>query len=74
VTWSIWLGLVQWNGYYDRQVDDGIYPMIENFHSITGPATNRYRKPPPYDSLQNFGREMGDRVTDRWRFYWRLVS
>jgi hypothetical protein len=74
VTWSLWLGLVQWNGYYDRQVDDGIYPMIENFHSVTGPATNRYRKPPPYDSLQNFGRQMGDRITGRWRFYWRLVS
>jgi hypothetical protein len=74
VTWSLFLGLVQNNGYYNRQVDDGIYPMIENFHSITGPATNRYRQPPPYDSLQNFGRQIGDRITGRWRFYWRLVS
>ena len=47
--------------------------IVHNFRSITGKPRNRYHKPPPYDSLQNFGRELTDGISARWRLYWRLV-
>jgi hypothetical protein len=72
--WSLWIGLVQSNGYYRSSGRDSIVRIVENFKSVTGPATTRFHKPPPYDSLQNFGRVTGDRIVDRWRFYWSLVT
>jgi hypothetical protein len=48
--------------------------IVENFHGVTGPPTTRFHTPPPYDSLQNFGRQMADGISGRWRLYWRLMT
>ncbi len=72
--WSLWIGLVQSNGYYGSSGRDSIVRIVDNFKSVTGPPTTRFHKPPPHDSLQNFGRVTGDRIVDRWRFYWGLVT
>ena len=72
--WSLWIGLVDFNGYYKSSGYDSIVRIVENFKSVQGAPTTRFHKPPPYDSLQNFGRQIGDRVSERWRLYWRLVA
>jgi dolichyl-phosphate-mannose-protein mannosyltransferase len=72
--WSLWIGLVQFNGYYNATGGDSIVRIVDNFKSIRGKPTTRFHKPPPDDSLQNFGRQMADRITERWQLYWRLVS
>jgi hypothetical protein len=71
---SVWIGLVYFNGYYNGSSKDGIGQIVENFHSLTGPPTTRFHTPPPYDSIQNFGRQMGDRISGRWQLYWRLLT
>ena len=71
---SAWVGLVLYTGYYNGTSRDSVVQIVHNFRSVTGPSRNRYHKPPPYDSLQNFGRELGDGISARWRVYWRLVS
>jgi hypothetical protein len=72
--WSVWIGLVQFNGYYRSSAQDGLVQIVGSVHSLTGPKVSRFHKPPPYSSLQNFGRDIGDRITARWRLYWRLVT
>jgi hypothetical protein len=72
--WSLWIGLVQVNSYYGSSANDGLVQIVENFKSFTGPRTTRYRKPPPYDSIQNFGRDTRNHISERWQLYWRLVS
>jgi hypothetical protein len=72
--WSLWLGLVQFNGYYASARHDSVVGVVDNFKSVRGAPTTRFHRPPPYDSLQNFGRQIGDKITERWRLYWRLVA
>jgi hypothetical protein len=71
---SVWIGLTQFNGYYRENGNDSIVPIIQNYHSFLGPPRNRFHPPPPYDSIQNFGRQMVDRTEHRWELYWRLVD
>jgi hypothetical protein len=71
---SVWIGLAQYNGYYHASGADSITQIVDNFKSFLGPEVNRYHRPPPYDSIQNLGRQLGDRALGRWQFYWRLVT
>jgi hypothetical protein len=72
--WSLWLGLVNYSGYFNASAKDGVSQMVGNFKSFGGPRVSRYHKPPPYDSLENFGLQMADRISGRWQLYWRLAS
>ena len=72
--WSLWLGLVIYNGYYDASPRDGVGQIVGNFKSFGGPRVSRFHTPPPYDSLENFGLQISDRIGARWRLYWRLVT
>jgi hypothetical protein len=72
--WSVWVGLVQFNAYYRGSAQDGIVQIVGSIHGVTGPRVSRFHKPPPYNSLENFGRDLGDRISGRWRQYWRLVT
>jgi hypothetical protein len=72
--WSLWIGLVQFNGYYRSSAQDGLVQIVGSVHGLTGPKVSRFHKPPPYSSLQNFGRDLGDRISARWQLYWRLVT
>jgi hypothetical protein len=72
--WSLWIGLVDFNGYYNQDGHDGLPQIVAAFHGFAGPKVSRYHQPPPYNSLQNFGRQIGDRITSRWQFYWHLVT
>jgi hypothetical protein len=72
--WSLWVGLVVFNGYYGSNARDGLPQIVSAFHGVTGPRVSRFHPPPPNNSLENFGRQIGDRITGRWRFYWRLVT
>jgi hypothetical protein len=74
VAWSLFIGLVQFNGYYRGSAQDGIVQIVGSIHGLTGPRVSRFHDPPPYNSLENFGRDLGDRITGRWRLYWRLVT
>ena len=74
VCWSLWLGLVDYNGYYEGNPRDGVGQVVGNFKSFTGPRVSRFHTPPPYDSLENFGLQMADRISGRWQLYWRLVT
>ena len=65
---------MDYNGYYNANLTDGIVQIVGNFHSLTGPPTTRFHTPPPYDSIENFGRQIGDRISGRWQLYWRLVT
>jgi hypothetical protein len=71
---SLWIGLIYVNGYYNQGRQDGIVQVIENFKSVTGPRVSRFHQPPPYDSLENYGLGLGDAISARWRVYWRLVT
>lgn len=72
--WSLWVGLVEWNGFYGGNAQEGLVQIVGSIHGLTGPRVTRFHKPPPYNSLENFGRDMGDRISGRWRLYWRLVT
>ena len=72
--WSLWIGLVVFNGYYDGSPKDGIEDIVGNFKSFSGPRVSRFHQPPPHDSLENFGLQMADRISGRWQLYWRLVN
>jgi hypothetical protein len=72
--WSLWVGLVDYNGYYRSSGYDSIVRIVDNFKSVRGAPTTKYHRPPPYDSLQNFGRQIADRISERWQMYWRLVA
>jgi hypothetical protein len=74
VCWSFWLGLVNYNGYFNSSPQDGVVQIVDNFKSVSGPRVNRYHTPPPYDSLENFGLQMADQISGRWQLYWRLVT
>ena len=71
---SLFVGLTIYTGYYKGSASDGIDDVIGHFHGLTGKSTTRFHKPPPHDSVQNLGREVGDRLIGRWRVYWRLVA
>jgi len=71
---STWLGLVLFNGYYGENADQSMTQVAGHYGSFLGPAISRYHEPPPADSIQNFGRQIGDRIEDRWRLYWRLLA
>jgi len=71
---SLWIGLTQFNGYYGSGADDSITKIIGNYKSLTGPTVNKYHTPPPYDSVENFGRQIGYRVEHRWQLLWRVVA
>lgn len=72
--WSLWIGLVDFNGFYGGTAHSGLVQIVGSVHGLTGPRVTRFHKPPPYNSLENFGRDLGDRITGRWRLYWRLVT
>jgi hypothetical protein len=72
--WSLWLGLVNYSGYFNASANDGVGQIVGNFKSFSGPKVSRYHRPPPYDSLENFGLQMTDQITGRWQLYWRLVT
>jgi hypothetical protein len=72
--WSLWVGLVQFNGFYGGDAHEGLVQIVGSVHGLTGPRVSRFHKPPPYSSLENFGRDLGDRISGRWRLYWRLVT
>jgi hypothetical protein len=72
--WSLWIGLVDYNGYYNASAKDGVGQIVGNFKSFSGPRVSRYHQPPPYDSLENFGLQIADRISGRWQLYWRLVT
>jgi hypothetical protein len=72
--WSVWVGLVLFNGYYRSSAQDGIVQIVGSVHGLTGPRVSRFHRPPPYNSFENFGRDLGDRISDRWRLYWQLVT
>jgi hypothetical protein len=65
--WSVWIGLVLWNGYYQQSGDDSLVDIVQNY---TGP----HDQPPPYDSLGNFAHELRVRVEDRWELLWRTAT
>jgi hypothetical protein len=71
---SVWVGLVLVNGFYDESRHSSLNQVVGAFKSVTGPRVSRFHKPPPYNSLENFGRQMGVRIRDRWQVYWRLVA
>jgi hypothetical protein len=71
---SVWVGLVLFNGFYGANRHTSINQVVGAFKSVTGPRVNRYHQPPPYNSLENFGRQTGDRIKNRWELYWRLVT
>src|SRR5205823_5787268 len=72
--WSLWVGLVQFNGYFGGNAQDGIVQIVGSVNGVTGREVSRFHQPPPYNSLENFGRDLGDRISGRWRLYWRLVT
>ena len=72
--WSLWIGLVVYNGYYGGSPKDGIGEVVGNFKSFSGPRVSRFHTPPPYDSLENFGLQFADRISERWQLYWRIVT
>jgi hypothetical protein len=72
--WSLWIGLVTFNGYYKASSRDGIVQIVGSFESFSGPRVSRFHKPPPYNSLENFGLQITDRISARWQLYWRLVT
>ncbi len=45
--WSLWLGLVIYNGYYDASPRDGVAQIVGNFKSFGGPRVSRFHTPPP---------------------------
>ena len=51
---SVWIGLVQANGYYGESASDGVDQIVEHYQGFTGPKISRYHAPPPGDSIQNF--------------------
>ena len=65
---------MQFNGYFGGNAQDGIVQIVGSVHGVTGPRVSRFHQPPPYNSLENFGRDLGDRISGRWRLYWRLVT
>jgi hypothetical protein len=77
---SVWIGLVLFNGIYDsshhgfQSRHTSLNQVVGAFRSVTGPRVSPYHVPPPYNSLENFGRQTGVRIRDRWQFYWRLVT
>jgi len=71
---SLWVGLALFTGYYQESRFDSLDTVIRAYHRVTGPPISRFHRPPPYNSLQNFGRLFGDRFSHRWQLYWRLLS
>jgi len=71
---SLFVGFTLFNGYYQGQASDSLTRVIGNYKSLTGPPVNRYHKPPPYDSVQNLGREIDARIDRRWSVLWRALN
>jgi hypothetical protein len=77
---SVWIGLVFFNGFYDTTSrgfvnrHTSLNAVFDAYRSFTGPRVSPYHVPPPYNSLENFGRQTGDLIKDRWQLYWRLVT
>jgi hypothetical protein len=77
---SVWVGLLIFNGFWDIgnhsyvSRHTSLNQVVGALRSVTGPKISRYHDPPPYNSVQNFGRQIGVRVKDRWELYWRLVT
>jgi len=71
---SLFVGLVLFNGYYRQSAHDSITQVLGHFGGLTGPRTSRFHRPPPADSVENLGRDLGDRISGRWELYWRLVT
>jgi hypothetical protein len=77
---SVWVGLVLFNGFYDlghnayASRHTSLNQVVGAFRSVTGPRVSPYHEPPPYNSLENLGRQIGVRVRNRWQLYWRLVT
>jgi hypothetical protein len=64
--WSVWIGLVIFNGIRNQSAATSIVDIVQNY---TGP----HHDPPPHDHFGNFKREIGDRIEDRWTVYRDLV-
>ena len=71
---SVWIGLVLFNGFYNESRHSSINQVVGAFKGVSGPRVSRFHRPPPYNSLENFGRQMGVRIRNRWQLYWHLVS
>jgi len=77
---SVWVGLVLFNGFYDtthhgfESRHTSLNQVVGAFKGVTGPRVSPYHVPPPYNSLENFGRQIGVRIRDRWQLYWRWVT
>ena len=60
--WSLWIGLVQWNGYYNESARDSVVQIVQNYTGTNhhGPGL--------------WVHQIRVRVTDRWQSYWRMVA
>jgi len=67
VAWSMWVGLVEMNGYHGQSRDDGLVQIVQNY---TGP----HDYPPPYDSPGNLVHELRVTAVDRWQLLWRVST
>jgi hypothetical protein len=64
---SVWVGLVVWNGFDGQATHNSITDIVRNY---TGP----HRDPPPHDSFGNFGHELRVRIEDRWGELWQATT
>jgi hypothetical protein len=68
VGWSLWIALVQYNGYYDKSSHDSVVQIVKVY------SVDHYRNAPSLYTMTRLRHELGDRITDRWQLYWSLVS
>lgn len=61
---SVFVGLVQFNGYRNESSRDSVVTIVTSFRKVIGPS----------DSVEHFGSELGNQIYDRWRLYWRIVT
>jgi hypothetical protein len=62
VCWSLWIGLVQANGYYNESASDSVVQIAQNY-------TGHY-----HHGLGLWFHQIRVRITDRWQLYYRIVT
>jgi hypothetical protein len=62
VAWSVWIGLVQFNGYFNESARDSVVQIVQNY-------TGHY-----HHGMGLWSHQVRERITDRWQLYWRLVT
>jgi hypothetical protein len=62
VGWSLWIGLVLFNGYFNESAHDSVVQLVQNY---TGHHNH---------GMGLWSHQIRERITDRWQLYWRLVT